>query len=317
MYAVPDQTGRTAVVTGANSGTGKEAAARLAAAGARVVLAVRTPSKGETAREEILGRAPGADVEVRRLDLADLASVREFADGLLADGRPLDLLLNNAGVMAVPEQHLTVDGFELQTASNVLGPLALTIRLLPALLAAPAPRVVTMSSTGAWMGRVDPDHLAVPRRYSPMRVYGTTKLADLLLTRHLAGLAEERGWALRSLAAHPGVTRTNLIANGSVPGGGAARSMPGFVERLLPMQDVDTGTEPFLVAATDPAAENGSYWGPTGWGPAGLLQQAGRTGQVRAPSAAGNSELAARFWAAAEELTGVAVPPAREQEVSR
>jgi NAD(P)-dependent dehydrogenase (short-subunit alcohol dehydrogenase family) len=303
MYSVPDQSGRTAVVTGANSGTGKEAAARLAAAGAHVVLAVRTPEKGETARTEILDRAPGASVEVRRLDLADQASVRDFADGL--EG-PVDLLLNNAGVMAVPEQHLTVDGFELQTASNVLGPFALTLRLLPQLLAAPAPRVVWMSSTAAWTGRVDPESPAVPRRYHPQLVYGATKLADQLLANHLARVADERGWALRSLAAHPGVTRTNLFANGTAAGGGAPRANPSF-ERFLPLQEVDTGAEPMLVAATDPGAAGGTYWGPTGWGPTGLLQMRGRTAQVRAPRAAGDVGLAARYWTAAERVTGVSL----------
>ncbi|NMO92138.1 SDR family oxidoreductase [Actinomycetospora sp. TBRC 11914] len=304
MYEVPDQTGRTAVVTGANSGTGKEAAARLAAAGARVVLAVRTPEKGEAARVEILRRAPGADLEVRRLDLADQASVRGFADGLLAEGRPLDLLVNNAGVMAVPDQHLTVDGFELQMASNALGPLALTVRLLPLLLTAPGARVATMSSGAAFIGRVDPARLAVPRRYSPARAYGASKLADLLLTRHLARLADERGWDLRSTAAHPGYTQTNLQTSG--PGLGRdtpRRFQPRFLEGLLPSQQVDTGTEPLLVAATDPAAENGGYWGPTGR--FGLV---GETGRARLPRAARDADLAARFWTAAEELTGVSVP---------
>ena len=152
MYTVPDQTGRLAVVTGANSGTGREAAERLAAAGARVVLAVRTVAKGDAARDEILAAWPTARVEVRRVDLADLASIREFADGLLADGTPVDMLLNNAGVMAAPRRFTTADGFELQFGSNFLGPFALTLRLLPLLLAAPAPRVATMSSLAARSG---------------------------------------------------------------------------------------------------------------------------------------------------------------------
>ncbi|HEY2222793.1 SDR family oxidoreductase [Actinomycetospora sp.] len=304
MYVVPDLTGRTAVVTGANSGTGKEAAARLAGAGARVVLAVRTPEKGEAARGEIRGRAPGAELEVRRLDLADLASVRDFADGMLGDGRPLDLLVNNAGVMAVPDQHLTVDGFELQMASNALGPFALTVRLLPLLLATPGARVATMSSGAAYLGRIDPARLAVPRRYSPVRAYGASKLADLLITRHLAHLADERGWDLRSTAAHPGYTQTNLQAAG--PGLGRERPrrfQPRFVEAMLPSQQVDTGAEPLLVAATDPAAGNGSYWGPDGR--FGLV---GEPGRARLPRAARDTGLAARFFAAAGELTGVSLP---------
>jgi NAD(P)-dependent dehydrogenase (short-subunit alcohol dehydrogenase family) len=146
MYSVPDQAGKLIVVTGANSGTGREAARRLAAAGARVVMAVRTVAKGEQARAEILAEHPGARLEVRRVDLADLASVQELADGLLGDGTPVDLLINNAGVMAPPTRMTTADDFELQFGSNYLGPFALTMRLLPLVLAAPAPRVVTMSS---------------------------------------------------------------------------------------------------------------------------------------------------------------------------
>ena len=154
MYEVPDQAGKLIVVTGANSGTGKEAVRRLAAAGAHVVLAVRTPAKGEQARAEILAEAPAARLDVRRVDLADLASVREFADGLIAGGTPVDVLINNAGVMAPPARMTTVDGFELQFGSNFLGPFALTMRLLPLVLAAPAPRVVTMSSGVASYGRI-------------------------------------------------------------------------------------------------------------------------------------------------------------------
>lgn len=305
MYTVPDQSGRLAVVTGANSGTGKEAAARLAAAGARVVLAVRSPEKGEAARTELLARVPGADLDVRRLDLADLASVRAFADRLADDGRPLDLLVNNAGVMAVPERRWTVDGFELQMGSNALGPFALTVRLLPLLLAAPQARVATMSSGVAHIGRIDPAALATgPRRYGPWRAYAASKLADLLLTRHLAHLADQRSWNLRSLAAHPGYTHTNLQSTG--PNLGRARPRPMVAERferLMPSQEVDTGTEPLLVAATGPGVVNGGYWGPTGR--FGLV---GPTGPARLPARARDAALAEHFWRAAEELTGVALP---------
>ena len=305
MYTVPDQSGRLVVVTGANSGTGKEAAARLAAAGARVVLAVRSPERGETARHELLARVPGAALEVRRLDLADLASVHTFADELLAEGRPLDLLVNNAGVMAVPERRLTTDGFELQMGSNALGPFALTVRLLPLLLAAPGARVATMSSGYAHIGRIDPDAFATgPRRYGPWRAYAASKLADLLLTRHLARIADERGWALRSTAAHPGYTHTNLQSSGPNLGRARPRPMIGApLERLMPSQEVDTGTEPLVLAATDPGAANGGYWGPTGR--FGLV---GPTGPARLPARARDTALAERFWRAAEDLTGVALP---------
>ena len=139
MYAVPDQAGKLVVVTGANSGTGREATRRLAGAGAHVVMAVRTVAKGEQVREEILAEHPGAHLEVRRIDLAELASVAEFADGMIADGTPVDVLINNAGVMAPPTRMATADGFELQFGSNFLGPFALTMRLLPLVLAARAP----------------------------------------------------------------------------------------------------------------------------------------------------------------------------------
>src|SRR5256714_3052383 len=207
MYEVPDQTGRLAVVTGANSGTGKEATTRRAAAGARVVRAVRTIAKGEAAGAEILAGHPHAQLEVRRLDLADLASVQDFADRLIADGPPIALLVTNAGVMTPPTRFTTADGFELQFGSNYLGPFALTMRLLPLLLAAPAPRVVTMSSGMANVGRIRFDDLQWERRYRAVGSYSQSKLADLYLARTLATIATERGWHLMSNAAHPGFTR--------------------------------------------------------------------------------------------------------------
>ena len=205
MYQLPAQHGKFAVVTGANSGTGKEAAGRLAGAGAEVVLAVRTPAKGEQARAEILAAHPSASVQVRRLDLADLTSVAEFTDGLA--GRPVDLLLNNAGVMMVPQRTETADGFELQLGSNYLGPFALTMRMLPMLLSAPAPRVVTMSSGAANGGRINLGDLQLTRGYRPVGAYAQSKLADLMLALELADLAAARGWPLLSAGAHPGNTR--------------------------------------------------------------------------------------------------------------
>lgn len=311
MYTVPDQTGRLAVVTGANSGTGKEAAARLAAAGARVVLAVRSPERGEAARAELLARSPGADLEVRRLDLADLDSVRSFAGALAADGRPVDLLLHNAGVMAVPDRRLTVDGFELQMGSNALGPLALTVRLLPLLLAAPAARVATMSSGLAQRAQIDPDDLSSARRYRAMRAYAASKLADLLLTRHLARIADERSWALSSTAAHPGYTRTNLQTSGPSLGRASTRRWPPrMAERVLPSQAPREGAEPLLYAAADPGARNGGYYGP-----GGRFGLVGPTAPARLPAPALDAGLAERFWRAAEGLTGVALPSAGEDVV--
>ena len=220
MYTVPDQHGRRIVVTGANSGTGKEAATRLAAAGADVVLAVRNLEKGEAARADIASAVPGATLQVRRIDLADLASVEEFAQGLLDDGEPLHVLVNNAGVMAPPTRFETVDGFELQFGSNFLGPFALTLRLLPLLLASAGDgaetRVATMSSGTANFGRIRFDDLQWSRRrYSPMLSYARSKLADMLMAQQLADVARRRSWALRSTTAHPGFTRTNLQSAGA------------------------------------------------------------------------------------------------------
>ena len=170
MYDVPDQQGRTFVVTGANSGLGKEAAARLAGAGAHVVMAVRTVAKGEAARDEITRRPPDASLDVRALDLADLGSVRAFVAGLERDGVRPNVLVNNAGVMAVPSRMTTVDGFELQWGTNVLGPFALTNLLLPTLLTAGTARVVTMSSATASFGRIDFADLDSSRRLSLIHI---------------------------------------------------------------------------------------------------------------------------------------------------
>jgi NAD(P)-dependent dehydrogenase (short-subunit alcohol dehydrogenase family) len=303
MYTVPDQTGKLLVVTGANSGTGKEATRRLAAAGARVVMAVRTPAKGDQARAEILAQQPGARLEVRRVDLADLASVRELADGLLGEGTPVDVLINNAGVMAPPTRMTTADGFELQFGSNFLGPFALTVRLLPLLLAAPAPRVATMSSGTASYGKIHFDDLQWERRYSANFSYAQSKLADLLLTQHLAAIAAGRGWPLMSTAAHPGFTRTNLQTAGASLGRDKPKRTLLNSLTILPTQEVEQGTEPLLYAATSPDAVAGGYYGP-----GGRFGLVGPSTTVRPPRRARSAATASRLWAEAERLTGVAVP---------
>lgn len=303
MYVVPDQSGRTVVVTGANSGTGREAAVRLAGAGARVIMAVRDPAKGDRALADLRAQHPGAHAEVRVLDLADLASVEKFVVGL-TDVPHVDLLLNNAGVMAPPERFETVDGFELQLGTNFLGPFALTNRLLPHLLAAPAPRVVTMSSIAATWGRIRTDDLQWARRYSPQRAYGQSKLADLYLALHLARTAEERGWPLLSAAAHPGFTRTNLQTAGASLGRDRPRrsllNLP-----LVPVQDPPQGAEPMLFAATDPDAQQGAYYGPSG-----TLSLVGPTGPARLSRHMRDERAAAWVWDAAEKLTGTHLPVA-------
>jgi NAD(P)-dependent dehydrogenase (short-subunit alcohol dehydrogenase family) len=266
-------------------------------------MAVRTIAKGERAREEILAEHPGARLEVRRIDLADLASVAEFAQGLIADGTPVDLLVNNAGVMAPPTRMTTADGFELQFGSNFLGPFALTMRLLPLVLAAQAPRVVTMSSGVASYGRIRFDDLQWKRGYRPNLAYAQSKLADLMLTLRLADLATGHGWNLMSNAAHPGFTRTNLQTAGASLGRDKPKRTPFNSFSILPSQEVGPGTEPLLYAATDAGAVNGGYYGPGRW--FGLV---GPTTTVRPPRRARDTAAATRLWAEAERLTGTALP---------
>jgi NAD(P)-dependent dehydrogenase (short-subunit alcohol dehydrogenase family) len=304
MYTVPDQTGRLVVITGANSGLGKEAARRLALAGAEIVMAVRTPEKGNAARLEILADAPDATLEVRRLDLSDLSSVHAFASDLVRDDRPLDLLVNNAGVMAPPKRMTTADGFELQFGSNFLGPFALTNLLLLLLLRAESPRVTTMSSQAAAFGRIHFDDLQSRRRYRPFPVYGQSKLADLLMGQRLAKVADERGWPLKSTIAHPGYTRTNLQTAGANLGRDKPKARPLRGRTIVPSQGVDIGVEPLLYAATSPDAEQCGYYGP-----GGAFGFVGETTEAKLPRSSRDAGLAASLWAVAEELTATRLPP--------
>ena len=303
-YNVPPQNGLRFIVTGSNSGTGRETARRLALAGAEVVIAVRTPAKGEEAAAAIRAEAPGARLEVRRLDLASLASVREFAASVIADDKPLHALVNNAGVMIPPHRIETADGFELQFGTNFLGPFALTKLLLPVLLEAPQARVATMSSGTANFGRIRFDDLNwTKRRFSPQFSYAQSKLADLLLARQLGVIATERGWDLTSTVAHPGYTRTNLQTAGRNLGREADSQLPPIRRTLLPSQGVETGAEPLLFAATSPAAQQGAYYGP-----GGRLGLVGPTKQARIPRSARSLATAARLWEVAQELTATSVP---------
>lgn len=299
MYDVPDQRGKLAIVTGANSGTGKEAARKLAGAGARVILAVRTPGKGAQARAEILAQHPLADVEVRRVDLADLASVRQFTESIIADDRPVDLLLNNAGVMFPPVRHETVDGFELQFGSNFLGPFALTVQLLPLLLRAPAPRVVTMSSGMAARGAIDFADLNWKQSYNPTGAYARSKLADLILSQQLATIATERGWNLLSLGAHPGNSATNIAASGPQLGGEPSLLFK-VAWKVTPQHSAEAGADPMLYAATAPSVTQGGYYGPR-FNLVGSPKAANFTAKAK------DQSVAARLWAEAEQLTATSL----------
>lgn len=304
MYQVPDQGGRTIVITGANSGTGLEASHRLAGAGARVVMAVRNPTKGEAAAQQVRERNPDADVQVRVVDLASLASVRAFAADLGREHASVDALLNNAGVMTPPQRLETEDGFELQTGSNFLGPLALTNLLLPLLLAAREPRVVTMASGMANFGGIDLDDLNWRRRrYRPEAAYSASKLADVHLFRYLARVATERGWNLVSAGAHPGYTHTNLQTAGAELGEGRTLMSRATSSGLMPGQAPEQGVEPMLMAAAQAGVRGGSYFGPTGR--FGLV---GPPGPARLNRRMRDSATAAKLWLLAQVLTGTALP---------
>ncbi|MFI6489292.1 oxidoreductase [Streptomyces sp. NPDC050564] len=290
MSDIPDQTGRTAVVTGANSGLGIATVDALARAGAHVVLAVRDPKRGEAAAATVQGRG---SVEVRRLDLADLASVREFAAGWQGD---LDLLINNAGVMNIPEAS-TKDGFEMQFGTNHLGHFALTNLLLPHV----TDRVVTVSSGAHKMpGRpyIHFDNLNLTGEYAPMTAYSQSKLANLLFTLELQRRLAEAGSPVRALAAHPGWAATNLQSH---DGSALRRAFMRVGNRVL-AQDSKAGALPTLYAAVEdlPGA---SYVGPDGLG-----EMRGGPTLVGRSAAASDPASARRLWTASEELTAVMFP---------
>lgn len=258
---VPEQHGRVAVVTGANGGLGLEVARVLARRGATVVMAVRDGDKARRARAAITAEVPTAQLELCELDLASLAAVRAGADALAHAHPRIDVLVNNAGVMGVPEQR-TEDGFELQLGVNHLGHFVLTHRLLPALLAAPAGRVVSVTSFGRWTGRVvDPDDPHLHRGYDPWRAYGQAKLANLLFALELQRRLAAAGAPLRSVAAHPGLAHTDLQARSVREAGGLSQRFWHAAARHVGM-DPPGGALPLLRAATDPTVRGGELVGP-------------------------------------------------------
>jgi NAD(P)-dependent dehydrogenase (short-subunit alcohol dehydrogenase family) len=281
---LPDQSGRTIIVTGANSGLGEATAGQLAARGARVVLACRNTEKGAAAARRMAG-----DVTVRRLDLADLASVRAFADG--SDGA--DVLVNNAGVMAIPEKR-TADGFEMQIGTNFLGHFALTLLLLPAL----TDRVVTISSPAHRIGRIDLADLNWEHRtYRRWAAYGQSKLADLMFAFELDRRLSADGSAVRSVAAHPGYAATELQFHTEA----LEHRVMGLGNRLF-AQSADDGARPALYAATMPDVRGGDYWGPDGLG-----EMRGHPKRAGAAKRARDEAVARRLWDLAAQLTGVAL----------
>jgi NAD(P)-dependent dehydrogenase (short-subunit alcohol dehydrogenase family) len=290
---IPDQSGRTAVVTGANSGLGYVTARELARRGARVVLACRSRPRGERARERLLAEIPEADVELRRLDLADLGSVRDFASALPHE--PLHLLVNNAGLMAVPHAR-TADGFEMQFGVNHLGHFALTGLLMEHLLAAGNARVVNVSSALHVLANIDPVDLNSERHYRRWTAYGRSKTANLLFTHELARRTRDRGMIVA--AAHPGYSATELQAKGPRLAGDRTGERLTRLANSLLASPAELGAAPTLYAATSDEVHPDAFVGPKALGLRGAPGPAWRAPWTR------NTTAAQRLWAASEELTG-------------
>ncbi|MFD7136762.1 oxidoreductase [Streptomyces sp. NPDC059894] len=292
---IPEQTKRVFVVTGANSGLGLATTRALAFRGGHVILAVRDVEKGHRAVAEITAEQPSARLEVRRLDLADLNSVRAFARQMHTDHPRLDVLVNNAGVMA-PPRTLSAQGHELQFACNHLGHFALTGLLLDLLEDGDAPRVVTVSSANHRQGRLFFDDLTGERSYSPMAFYNQSKFANAVFGRELHRRLAQAGSPVRSVLAHPGYTATNLQTSAPV---GMVRLLYGRI--LTPLaQSPDQGALPQLYAATDPRVESGQFIGPDG-----VAELRGGPALVQLSRAAADAETGRRLWELSEQLTDV------------
>jgi NAD(P)-dependent dehydrogenase (short-subunit alcohol dehydrogenase family) len=297
---IADQSGRLAIITGANSGTGFEAARVLAAKGASVVVAARSVEKSAAAIRAIQAETPAADIRFLELDLSRQASVKAAAATLIAEGRPIDILINNAGVMAIPSRKVTEDGFEMQLATNYLGHFAFTGLLMPLLKAARA-RTVQLSSIAHRDGRIQIDDLQFQGRYHPWKAYGQSKLAMLMFGIELQRRSDQNGWGLTSVSAHPGWARTNLIASGPTAegGGGAYWRVARLVEPFLSHSAAD-GALPILMAATSPKVTGGGYFGATGFN-----EMKGPAGPAEIKPWASDPAVAKALWEASESLTGV------------
>lgn len=296
---IPAQHGRLVLITGANSGLGYEAARMLARRDARVVLACRDTERGTTALRSIAAHHPGADLEVLELDLGSLDGIRRAAATFAERHGHLDILINNAGVMATPLRR-TDDGFELQIGTNHLGHFALTGLLLPTLLAGERPRVVTVSSGLHRRGRIRFDDLNWQRDYDPLAAYGQSKLANLLFTYELQRRCAQADVPLQALAAHPGYAATNLQARGPAMRGSALAGFAMRVANAVLAQDAPHGALPLVAAAALPDARGGDYWGPNGIGEMRGLPQ-----RTTPSSAATDMATAGRLWELSQDLTGV------------
>lgn len=294
--SIPDLHGHTALVTGANSGLGLETTRALATKGAHVVMACRDQEKGRKAKSVIEESVPGASLELAVLDLSSLAAIRAFAERFRTDHTQLDLLFNNAGVMAIPYRK-TQDGFEWQFGTNYLGHFALTGLLLPTLLATPQSRVITTSSIAHVTGKIDFDNLNNERSYTRWSAYGKSKLADLMFAFELQRRLKRVGVETISVAAHPGFSHTSLQSTSVTE---ASAVMERLMYTLYGGQSAAMGALPQLYAATAPSLSGGEYIGP-----AGLFGLSGYPKKVRASKQAYDEQVAARLWEVSVEMTGV------------
>lgn len=311
---IADQTGRIAVITGATSGIGYETAKALAGSGARVIIASRNVEKGRQVLAEIRAAHAGAEVAFEPLDLASLTSVANCAARLSASLPRIDLLINNAGVMAIPTRHGTEDGFEMQLGANYIGHFALNLRLLPKVLAGEAPRVVTVSSLAHRSGKINFDDLQCEKRYGYWSAYAQSKLATLMFSLELDRIARAQGWDLLSIAAHPGYAATGLQSTGPRMG----RTSPSWLERLtkllepLASQSAAAGALPTLFAATSPDAKGGVMYGPDGF-----YELKGSPALAKIVPAAQDKAVWRKLWQVSEDLTGLSLDSVTETPLER
>ena len=294
---IPSQAGKLAIVTGANSGIGYHTALELARAGAHVILACRNPLKAEEAKARIVAAVPQAAVEVAQVDMADLDSIRAFAEGFVASGRKLDLLINNAGVMGFPQRTPTAQGFEGQFGTNHLGHFALTGELMPALLKTPHSRVVTVASIAHKGGRMRFEDPNWEKAYDPRKAYQQSKLANLMFGLELDRRLKRANADVASIIAHPGVAITSIVSNGM--GTGLQAKIANVAIQLFAQSDA-RGAWPTLYAATSPDAKSGHYYGPDG-----VAEIKGLPIEVQPKPHALDPVAAARLWHISEQMTGV------------
>jgi NAD(P)-dependent dehydrogenase (short-subunit alcohol dehydrogenase family) len=306
---VPDLSGQLAVVTGANSGLGLGLATRLSAAGADVVMAIRNRAKGEAAVQQIRATVPDAKLSIKSLDLSSLASVKALGDELNGEGRPIDILINNAGIMQPPDRETTAEGFELQFGCNHLGHFALTGHLLPLLRAAEGARVTSLSSSAARLGGIKFDDLQWEKRYNATGAYAQSKSANLMFAIELDRRSRQGGWGIVSNAAHPGLCKTNLQLSGPSQG----KDRPTLLERFyrssrqfapFMWQEIDEGILPPLYAATSAEAKGEAFYGPNGF----FELAGGGVTDAKILDRARNETDCRRLWDISEQLTGVTFP---------